>query len=1117
MIKKMLFLVVTLFLFSVTAVAQVTTSSMSGKVASAGEPIIGASVIAVHQPSGTKYGAVTNIDGRYSIQGMRTGGPYRVEVSYVGYNKVITEGVYLQLGQEYNLNAAMTESSTVLKDVLVTATRTKFNEVKTGASTNINNEQMTLLPTISRSLNDFTRLSPYAGGDNSFAGRDGRTNTLTIDGANLNNNFGLSSTLPGGGNPISLDAIEEIQVVVAPFDVRQTNFVGGGINAITKSGTNTFRGSVYSYWKNQHLRGNKVDGYDLGSRSKESKTVYGFTLGGPIIKNKLFFFVNYETEKSPNPITKWQVSSDGKSNADQMISRVSKADMDEFSSILKNDYGYDAGSYSNYDANDKNHKFLARIDWNINDYNKLSVRYNNTKNTSNIATNGTSTVGTRAASYRISSNAMAFRNACYSMDNNVWSITAELNSQLNSNLQNRALLTYSKIEDKRSSPSSPFPFIDIWDGAGDAYMSAGYELFTWNNAVNNKTLNFQDNVTWNKDNHRIIGGLSFEHQLANNSFMRFGTGYYKFKSFSDFKSGAAPIAFGLTYGYNGELNPTAEVAFNQYGLYLQDEWNIKENFKLTYGIRADLMHFTTEVPTNEAYKAIDWKDHFVAQTNANYASYKAPSIDTGKWPSDRVLLSPRIGFNWDVRGDKTLIVRGGTGVFTGRIPLVFFTNMPTNGMMLQNTIQYTKAADLAPLAAANNGGKYITDVNKMISALNLPTSSPYTSSSYAVKGASICGIDSKFKLPQVWKNALAVDYNIPVGFPLTMTVEAIINKDIHAVTMENYNVTNAGNVTRFSGPDNRLNYKAATNGGAVNTGVTGGAIVLKNTSKGYGSTFNIMFNAEPINDLKVMASYTHTVSQQITGLPGSQAYSAWQNIYNVDGPNETGLSRSQYVTPNKVIASVSYRLKETKNLSTNFGLFYAGYNSSTYNYVHSSDFNGDGSSSNDLLYIPKSKDELVFQDFTKTTNKVKTTFTAAEQQTAFWDFINQDKYLKNHKGQYAKAYDATLPWLHRFDLKVSQDLKIKVGKYLNTLQFSVDILNFGNMLNDKWGVTKTLAPCNNGQILYYAKSVNGVPVFQFNTDPTVSDKPALITKTYSTYKNSSNCWQLQFGIRYIFN
>lgn len=1118
MFKKMrsFYLVAIILLIAGTVNAQVTTASMSGKVSSQSEPIIGATVLAVHESSGTRYGSITNVDGRYTLEGMRTG-KYNVEVSYVGYTTVKYTGLVLQLGENYVLNVEMKESSELLDEVVVTANASKFSGLKTGASTNISNKQLTILPTINRSLSDFTRLSPYAGANNSLAGRDGRTNTFTIDGANLNNNFGLSNNLPGGGNPISLDAIDEVQVVIAPFDVRQTNFVGGGVNAITKSGNNTFRGSAYTYQRNENFRGNKIDGERLGDREKESTSTYGFTLGGPIIKDKLFFFVNGEYENAPQPITKWKLSTDGKANPDNLISRVTANDMKAFSDILQNTYGYNPGSYTDYDGGTKNYKALARIDWNINDSHKLSVRYNWTKNSQDMETNGNSTVGTRSSNSRISKQGMAFRNNCYVMENKVSSLTAELNSRFGNSVANRLLFTYSNIEDVRLSDSSPFPHIDIWKD-NDAFMSAGYELFSWNNRVNNTIFNVQDNVTITMGNHRLIAGASFEHQKALNNFMRYGTGYYKFNSFEDFRDGKAPIAFGLTYGYNGETEPEATVKFAQSGVYVQDEWDVNDNFKLTYGIRADMMNFLNDLETNEAYRSLDWKDHFIAKNDPNYdTTYKFPRIDTGKWPSTSVLFSPRVGFNWDIVGDKSLILRGGSGIFTGRIPLVFFTNMPTNAGMLQNTVSYTKSEDLAKLA-----GKIPTTVEGMIQQLGLPTApvGNYQVNG-PVSGATVVGVADDFKLPQVWKNTLAIDYRLPVSFPMTISLEGMYNKDINAVTQENYNVINVGNLSTFDGPDKRLNYVSSKNT-AVQSGVTSGAMVLCNTSKGYSGSINAMVTAEPVKNLNLMASYTHTISKEVTGLPGSQAYSSWQNLYNVNGPNTVGLHNSQYLTPNKVIASASYAIEygKGKNFATTVGIFYAGYSSGYINYTYNNDVNGDGQSGYDLLYIPNSKNELKFADVV--IDNKGTVVTAETQADIFWDFINQDKYLSSHKGEYAEAYKAQMPWVHRFDLKVAQDFKLKVGKSMHTLQVSFDFLNIGNLINSSWGVTKTTSSSNGGKILNLHSVDKNTPVYSlysYNKDKGYYASPVLKegATTYIPYRNSTNCWQLQIGVRYIFN
>lgn len=467
-LQTLFLLAVLSFLFVIPTQAQVTTASMSGTVMFQDEPVIGATVLAVHEPSGTNYGTITNVDGRFSLQGMRTGGPYKVTISYVGYQSAVYSGITLQLGENYNLNVKLKESSETLDEIVITAAKTKFNTEKTGATTNISSSQITSLPTINRSISDIARLSPYAS-DMSFAGGDGRSTNFTVDGANFNNNFGLSDNLPGGGNPISMDAIEEVQVVIAPFDVRQTNFIGGGINAITKSGTNTFKGSAYTYFQNQNMRGNSIDGEDLGARAKESKTIYGATFGGPIIKNKLFFFANVEVEKQPQQVIKWRARTEGEQpDENNYISRTTLSDMQKVSDFLRDKYGYDTGSATNFPADEKNLKLLGRIDWNITNGHKLSVRYNYTKNTAWNAPNANSMDGGSGSrlynTSRVGYQSMSFANSMYSQDNKVSSVSADLNSRFSDKISNQLLFTYTDIEDMRGTNSSPFPFIDILAG-----------------------------------------------------------------------------------------------------------------------------------------------------------------------------------------------------------------------------------------------------------------------------------------------------------------------------------------------------------------------------------------------------------------------------------------------------------------------------------------------------------------------------------------------------------------------------------------------------------------------------------------------------------------------------
>ena len=1091
------------------ALAQVTTASMSGEVSSNGEPVIGATIMAVHTPSGTNYGTITNLDGRFDLQGMRTGGPYEITVSYIGYQTAIFKEVTLQLGETYNLNVDLKESSEELDEVVVTAERTRFMTEKTGAALNISNEKMNSIPTINRSIEDLARISPYANGM-SFAGGDGRSTNFTVDGANFNNNFGLNDGLPGGGNPISMDAIEEVQVVIAPFDVRQTNFIGGGINAITKSGTNTFKGSAYTYHYNDNMRGNRVDGESMNVPAENDKHIYGATFGGPIIKDKLFFFANVEYQKVPSTVVNWRASENGVADPDNYISRTTLADMQRVSEFVRDRYGYDTGSYTNFPADETNLKLLGRIDWNINNDHKLAVRYNYTKNTAWNQTNGNSSdTGYRLNGMnRFSQYSMAFANSLYSQDNKVNSVSADLNSRFSDKISNQLLFTYSNIQDIRGTNSSPFPFIDIMAGYDDVtgvqtlqpYMSLGYELFTYNNAVNNKIFTVTDNFTSYLGNHKLTAGFSYEHQLANNSYMRNGTGYYRYRSIDDFLNGAAPETFALTYGYNGETNPAAQVRFSQIGLYVQDEWNIVQNFKLTAGIRFDEILFN---------------DDDVMRNNAIYElDFGGKHIDTGKWPGAKLQVSPRVGFVWDVLKDNTLKVRGGTGLFAGRLPLVYFTNMPTNSGMVQNAVSIvTKYNDDGTIASRDPRldllkGGMITDVNQMIETLGLPTT---ISPEEGQRPSAVAGIDPDFKMPQVWKSSIAVDYQFPTTFPLSITGEFMYTKNVNAVNMVNYNIKDADDSwERFSGADNRLIYPTHQVTGADGKVTTvrdyqyyqdlTSACVLTNTHKGHGYTFNVTVNASPIRNLDLMASYTRTESKEITGLPGNNANSTWQGLYTIDGPNFATVQRSQYVIPDRLIASVNYTAEHAKpGFDTHFNLFYTGYSPYGNSFLYTNDMNGDGIG-NDLMYIPKDDSEI--------------NFTNEADRTAFWAFVEQDSYLKNHKGKYAEAYAARAPWVHRFDLSIVQDFSIKVGKTTNKLQLSLDFMNIGNLFNSKWGVRKTMANSNNGRILKYeGRDANNVPTFSMYRD----GNGVAPTETYSYNHDYNECWSFQVGVRYIFN
>lgn len=1093
---KVLLLSFVAMVFAVSASAQITTSAISGKVTDkAGESVPGATVVAVHAPSGTQYYAVTNEEGRFFVNGLRSGGPYTIEVNCLGYHSVKYSDVALSLAEVFNINPILADDTELLNEAIVISDiASKFSSEKTGAATNISNRLMSNMPTVTRSISDIAKLSPYANGM-SFAGGDGRSTNFTVDGANFNNNFGLSDGLPGGGNPISLDAIDEIQVVVAPFDVRQTNFIGGGINAVTKSGTNTFKGTVYGYYNNQDLRGNKIAGKDLGDRPAESNSTWGVTLGGPIVKNKLFFFVNYEQTKTPGQVIKYRANKGGESNTGN-VSRTLESDMQKVMDFTKSKYGYDTGSYTDFPADQSNRKILARLDWNINDAHHLAIRYNYTKNTAWNAPNGNSTDAYRwnnSANNRVSNNSMAFANNMYSMDNLVNSVTADLNSKFSEKVSNQFLFTFTSIDDVRGSKSSPFPHVDIQnagDEPGHNYMSLGYELFTWNNGVHNKIYTVKDDVTILAGRHKILAGINFEHQFANNAYMRNGTMYYRYHSIEDYMNCADPESFIITYGWNGNLNPNAQVTFNQIGAYAQDEWQISDKFKLTYGVRLDELVFDNkDIATNKAILAYSYRG--------------GEKIDTGKWPNANLQVSPRVGFVWDVNGDHTLKVRGGTGLFAGRLPLVFFTNMPTNAGLVQNTVNWSSTyKDGVETVNPNIAGKFsngmITDVATAIEKLGLQKD---LNDNNHVATEKQSGVDPNFKMPQIWKTSLAVDWQVPVDFPFSVTAEGMFNKTVNGVYIDNINIKNPDSFPRFAGADNRYKYPSDAYINKLGTKNIN-AVMLRNTNKGYGYTANISVNMTPFRYFDIMASYTHTESKEVSGMPGSDPVSAWNGLTTVDGPNFATVQRSAYVIPDRIIASISYFVPwrvfgEGKGLHLN--LFYQAYSPYGYSYTYTNDMNGDGLTG-DLMFIPKDDSQINFK--------------TQEDRDLYWAFAKQDKYLSKHAGQYAESYGARAPFVHRLDFKLVEDFAFRIGKTSHNFQVSLDVLNLGNLINSNWGVNMNNSICNGSSVLKYeGVNASNQPVFSF-----FKDKNGVApTKSFDYYVNNSQCWQIQLGIKYLFN
>ncbi|MEO6719077.1 MAG: TonB-dependent receptor [Ferruginibacter sp.] len=1108
-LKKLIPLLIALFSIPFLASAQVTTSSIVGFVKSdSGAPLESATITAIHQPSGTKYVTITKKDGNFTIPNTRIGGPYQVIAEYVGYKPQTLDNINLNLGEPYSADIVLSASTSTLTEVVI-ASGTRGN-AKTGASTNFNSRQISTLPSISRSITDFTRLTPQASSGNSFAGRDGRFNNLQIDGANLNNNFGLSTDpQPGGGaSPISIDAFDEISVNIAPFDVRQSGFTGAGLNVTTKSGTNTFHGTAYGFYRAPSFSGKHI-GDKSPPPSTQKNKVYGGSIGGPIIKDKLFFFLNAEWENisQPNPNTYIPAGS----TASGLRSAAPKDSLDKFANALKTKYNYDAGVYDNRpNFVTKNRKLLAKINWNISNIHKLVLKYSDFKgsdqspfNSSSVPNSGAggftirgiSGSQTRLPNNRNGTESIGFSNSDYATDHVVKSATLELNSNFSSKISNQLLFAYTHINDIRNSPGGVFPTIEIFDADGTVpgvtkgrnYMSAGTDPFTRNNEVINNVMTVTDNFTYFAGRHTITAGATYEYQKVGNAFMGGSESYYIYNNLNDFITDAPPAFFSYTYSLvPGQAKVfSADLKVGQLGIYLQDEFNVNPNFKLTYGVRADVPTYLKQPIENVAISALKFPDK-----DGNLTSF-----NTGKWPKSTILFSPRVGFRWKVPDEKGLTLRGGLGIFTGKIPFVFLTNMPSGSGVYQTGAVINTASELAALTFNPNPDAY---VGKFPS-----TVTPTAPGSFVL-------IDPNFKFPQVFRTNLGIDKQLGNGF--TATWDVLFTKDINAVKMRNANLKDP-TATLF-GQDNRKYFPTTTpasgkyvypNLAGTNRGGT--AIILENTNKGYSFSNTLQLSKSFSRGFYGSLAYTYTLATEVSSNPGSQATSAWQSIVNRGTPNDEEIYNSAYSIPHRVVGNLSYRIEYANHFATTISLFYEGNAQARYSYVIGGDLNGDGNNASDLMYIYAKGSDVNFSDVKNTDGSIK--WSVAAQQAAYDQFVNNTPYLKKHAGQYAERNSATTPWYNRIDMRFLQDFFISTGVTKHTLQFSLDIINLPNLISKNAGA-KNLFTINN-PLTFKSVDATGKPVYnlaEFNKQ--------LVTTPYQKNISNISTWGMQLGLRYIF-
>jgi hypothetical protein len=1104
------------------ASAQVTTSSISGKVISdKNEELIGVTVVATNVPTGTKRGTATESDGRFSIPNLAPGGPYTVTVTYVGYKEQTVSGVFLTLGNTTRLNFTMAAEAQALNEVVITG---NTQATKTGAGTNVGKEAIQQLPTISRSIQDFTRLDPR-NSNGSFAGSSFRYNNITLDGAVNNDAIGFSPSLGGQGgtsglpgssaraNPISLDAIQEIQASVAPFDVKLGNFTGGSINAVTRSGTNDFHGSVYGYGRNQGITGRSIDGdrNRIGSSYHDYQT--GFRLGGPIVKNKLFFFVNGEIARRQEPQF-YGAGTPGSPVSQDLAQLITQH--------LQTTYGYNVGEYNDYNIHANSDKIFGRIDFNLDDKTSIALRHNYVKSD--------------ATNLERSGSLFKFGSQDFNQNNLQNSTVLEVKSNFSSKIANNLILGYTNIHDYRSllgGQSSLFPAVQINNvgpsvGDGSLYSNSYYrgsnqillgsdrEASIFNTRT--KTFEITDNVTYFAGNHTLTLGTHNELYKIDYGFINSWNGRIEYNSVSQFLADQPTRIRGTynktdnSYDYNYN-NPSAAFNVNLYSAYLQDEWNVTDRLKIAPGIRFDL----TSLPTPPALRAdlVNDPQNDARTLNQTYQHKNWSELNNNIL--GRIQVSPRLGFNYDAKGDGSIVVRGGTGLFTGRIPFAWLGYAYYNNGINYNSVDYN---NIQPTSGnLVNGPKILLNQNPDQIYSQLPASTRTTT--------EINLIDPDFKMPQIWRSSLAFDFKLPMGF--RASVEGLYTEVLQDVKFQNINLTD--NATYFAqGPKESPRYSAPTGGNAkVNTAFSN-AFLLTNTNQGRRYQLTGSVGKSVLNMLDLSAAYTYGVSKDISNGIRNSPQSNWE-LNPALNVNDPALSYSNFDLRHRVVASI--------NLHHSLGQRFTGYftsvltyaSGSPYTWVYNNNFLGNGQQNVQLAYIPGSATDITL------VNRVATGVTptgfaidaSGAQYAALSNFIDNDSYLKNRRGQYAERNAARTPWNNQADVRFM--VEAKLGKMEaneagvvptgHSIQISFDIQNVGNMLNKSWGRQYFVPNTFNStlgtglsQVAFADAAGNLSTTYGANT----FNRPAFTYSSPATYSidQLASRWQGQLGVRYLF-
>ena len=1087
--KKLLHFAVAMLLLPVLTFAQNTTGNISGSVkADNGEVLVGATISVLHVPTGSVYNTQSRKSGFFDVSNVQPGGPYVVTVSYVNYQSEKREDIYVALGDVVRVDVILSSKIDKLKDVTVsTSKRGSDLSVRGGTQTIIGRDKLDNLPTVGRNVQDFLRFSPtakFVGGNGdlagvSIAGQNNRFNSLYIDGAVNNDQFGLSASGTNGGQtgvgPISIDAVDQFQVMVSPFDASIGNFTGGGINATTKGGTNTVAGTVYSFMQNENLSGKTPTGAkDKAVKLKPfSAQTIGGSVGGAIVKNKLFYFVNFESIENERPqpfdISGYRGGS-------------GKADIDKLVDFVKTKYGYTTGGYQDNAASTSAKRIATKIDWNVNNMNKFSLSYRR---------NETNTYSTSASS----STRVNFYNNGVLYPNKTNSLSAELKSAFKSGASNKFLFTYTDVIDDRSQIGDPFPRVTINDGAGQ--MVFGSEEFSTSNLLKQRNINFLDYFKFNVNKHAFTVGVDYELSRSYNVFIRQNFGSYQFGSLADFLGEKAPIrydrSFSLLDQTTGDNTRAAAKFYTGRGsAFINDEFRYSDNLTLNYGIRADYTKFLS-TPLEDTYF------NFNMPKNWDLRGAKSGTI-----PDPKISISPRVGFTYKMP-EENMTIRGGLGMFTGRVPLVWPGGVFNNNGQSVGGISIVSASEIAKY-----GIKFRPNPNGQYTARDLGLSTA------AAKG-QLDLISQDFKLPKLLRASLAIDKKLKNNW--SITVEGSISKNINEIYYTRVDIKQP--VGQLTGPDNRYIYDLkrvvfpAYQGLAAGANPYTGIYVIHNQPyygrSGFAYNFTASIDKSWSDGFSFNAFYTYGASFVTNEPTSSQNNSQWRFMETVNGRNDVQRSRSDFDLGHRVSAFIAKKFTYAKGaLASTFSLVYNGQSGNPFSYTYSTGpvrDNGTGET-NDLIYIPTA-DQVKGMTFVTNSSYP---LSSDAQKAAFEAYIAQDNYLSKNRGKYADRNGGRLPFTNIIDVKVVQDFNVKLNNKKYQFQLTYDIFNFTNMLNRNWGRTYFLSNDQFTLLKYQGATGSTTPSYSFN--PIANNTPWGISS--STTPSYSARWVSQLGLRFKF-